>query len=86
MSTRIKRTYNLPEPVVHAVRELADKQVASSQDAVVELAIEELARRVREAEEGEAWSRAAHDPLYNAEVGRLEEEFDAADTETWPPA
>jgi Arc/MetJ-type ribon-helix-helix transcriptional regulator len=86
VSTRVKRTYNLPEPVVHAVRELAAKGIASSQDAVVELAIEELARRVREAEEEEAWSCAAADPLFKAEVGRLEREFASAGAETWPPA
>ncbi len=83
---RVKRTYNLPAPAVSAVRELADRRIAPSQDAVVEMAINELVRRVREADEEEAWSRAADDPLFTGELARLDTEFGSADAETWPPA
>ena len=85
-SDRVKRTYNLPAPVVSAVRELADRQIAPSQDAVVEMAISELVRRVREADEEDAWSRAAGDPLFTGELATLDTEFRSADAETWPPA
>jgi hypothetical protein len=86
MPTRVKRTYNLDPRTVRAVRELADDyDLAPSQDAVVELAIAELRRQVREREESEAWDRAAKDPTYRAEVGALEQDFLAADLETWPP-
>jgi hypothetical protein len=86
MATRVKRTYNLDPRTVRAVRELADEYgVAPSQDAVVELAIGELRRQVRDREESEAWGRAAKDSTYRAEVEALEREFLAADLETWPP-
>lgn len=84
--TRGKRTYNLPYETVRTVRRLAERGVAPSQDAVVELAIEELARRIREAEDAEAWTRAAEDPLFSGEMRSLDAEFAAADAETWPPA
>jgi hypothetical protein len=86
MATRTKRTYNLDPRTVRAVRELADEYgLAPSQDAVVELAIGELRRQVRDREESEAWDRAAKDPSYRAEVEGLEHDFLAADLETWPP-
>lgn len=85
-NTRIKRTYNLPPHAVKAVRELADRGVAPSQDAVVELAIDEFARRTRETDEEAAWERAATDPLFRGEIKRLDAEFEPADEETWPPA
>lgn len=86
MSTRVKRTYNLAPRTVHAVRELSDRYgVAPSQDAVVELAIDELQRYVREREESVTWERAAVDPAFQAESQALEETYRAADVETWPP-
>jgi len=86
VATRVKRTYNLDARTVHAVRELSDRYgVAPSQDAVVELAIDELRRQVREREESDAWERAAADPAFRAESQALEEAFRAADLETWPP-
>lgn len=85
MATRVKRTYNLDPRTVHAVRELADRyDVAPSQDAVVELAVDELRRRLIERDESAAWERAATDPGYQAEVQEIDEAFRAADRETWP--
>ena len=85
MATRVKRTYNLDARTVHAVRELSDRYgVAPSQDAVVELAIDELRRQVREREESDAWERAAADPAFRAESQALDEAFAAAALETWP--
>lgn len=83
--TRAKRTYNLANETVQTVRRLAERGVADSQDAVVERAIEELARRIRESEEAEVWARAAEDPLFTGEMRSLDAEFAAADAETWPP-
>ena len=55
---RTKRTYNLPERTVRRVRELADGgQVGSSQDAVVETAIERLYDQVRADEDARAGPR-----------------------------
>lgn len=84
--TRTKRTYNLPYETVQTVRRLAEHGVAASQDAVVERAIDDLARRIREAEEADAWARAAEDPLFTGEMRSLDAEFAVADAETWPPA
>ena len=82
----MKRTYNLTPRTVHAVRELSDRYgVAPSQDAVVELAVDELRRQVLNREEAEAWERAAADPAFRDETQALEDAFRAADLETWPP-
>ncbi len=85
MSNRVKRTYNLSAGTVRRVREMAEQYgVASSQDAVVELAVGELERRLRDAEEGAVWEAAAADPLFQAEVEELDAAYRSADRETWP--
>jgi hypothetical protein len=85
MAARVKRTYNLAPATVRRVRELADDDaVAPSQDAVIELAIEELDRRLREGREGDAWAQAANDPDFGAEVAAVEMAYASADAETWP--
>ena len=81
----VKRTYNLDPRTVHAVRELADRfGVATSQDAVVELAVDELRCLIAEREESAAWERASTDPEWLAESRDLEEAYRSADLETWP--
>jgi predicted kinase len=85
MATRVKRTYNLAPGTVHRVREMAERYgVAPSQDAVIELAVEELERRIREQREADAWEEAADDPQFQAEATELEAAYGAADRETWP--
>lgn len=85
MTERVKRTYNLSANTVHRVREMAERYgVASSQDAVVELAVDELERRLRDAAEAAEWEKAASDPSFQAEVGDFETAFRTADRETWP--
>ena len=85
MSARVKRTYNLSSSTVQRVREMAEQyRVAASQDAVIELAVDELERRLRDAEEAAAWERAASDPAFAAEAGDLEAAYRTADRETWP--
>jgi hypothetical protein len=82
---RTKRTYNLPDRTVTLVRELsAGYGVADTQDAVVELAVDELARRLRESEEADVWATAPADPEFVSEVQAIEREFASADAETWP--
>ncbi|MFH1474582.1 MAG: hypothetical protein ABIG85_01855 [Chloroflexota bacterium] len=84
---RTKRTYNLPQRTVSVVRELAAAHgVASTQDGVIELAVDELARRLREDAEAELWAEAAVDPAFRAEAADLEEAYGSADRETWPRA
>lgn len=85
MESKLKRTYNLSAATVRTVKELAgDYHVAGSQDAVVELAVTELRRRVRDEEEAAAWDRAAGDPDFQAEVDSIQADFAGADADTWP--
>ena len=85
MPERTKRTYNLAPSTVQVVRELVDEYgVASSQDAVIELAVEELERRVRDDREGEAWAAAADDPEFLSETAGISVAYRSADGETWP--
>lgn len=85
MATRVKRTYNLAPRTVKRVREMAERYgVAASQDAVIELAIDELERRMSDAREGAAWEAAASDPTFVAEAEELGAAYRSADRETWP--
>ncbi len=83
--TKQKRTYNLAPRTVRAVRELADEyHAAPTQDAVIEMAVDELQRRLREVAEADAWEAAASDPQFLAEASELEDAFATPDRETWP--
>ena len=85
MEGRVKRTYNLSASTVRAVRELAGEyRVARSQDAVVELAVEELSRRIRDIDEATAWERAAADPAFRAEVDAVDADLPVTDQDVWP--
>src|SRR5574338_1670125 len=85
MATRVKRTYNLSPATVRQVREMAEQyRVAPSQDAVVELAVDELERRLRDESEAAAWAGAASDPEFAAEASDLDAAYRTADRETWP--
>ena len=80
---RTKRTYNLPERTVRRVRELAaGGQVGSSQDAVVETAIERLYDQVRADEDSRRWAEAAEDRDFQAEMAAIARELDEPDR--WP--
>jgi hypothetical protein len=59
-------------------------QVAPSQDAVVELAVDELERRLRDEREAAAWEAAASDAAFISEADDLERAYRTADRETWP--
>ena len=85
MTGKVKRTYNLAPATVQRVRELAEEYaVAPSQDAVIELAIDELERRLLEQREADAWAAAAFDPEYQREVRSIDDAYRPADAETWP--
>jgi hypothetical protein len=81
---KTKRTYNLSHRTIETVQALAERKVAPTQDALVELAVDELARHVREADEAEAWAAAAADPAFLAEAAELEAVYGDAAAETWP--
>jgi hypothetical protein len=83
--TRVKRTYNLAPATVKRVREMSERYgVASSQDGVIELAVHELERRLRDEREAAAWEEAASDPGFLIEADDLEVAYRSADRETWP--
>jgi len=83
MLTKTKRTYNLsPEAIAH-VRDLAGREdTASSQDGIVELAIERLYRDVRDQDEAARWASAADDPEFASEMRAISASF--GDSESWP--
>jgi len=83
MVAKVKRTYNLSERAVRSVRELSVR-CDRSQDAVVELAVEDLERRLLDAEEARVWAAAAEDPDFRREAEGLEAAYRSADAETWP--
>lgn len=83
MSTKTKRTYNLSTAAIEHVRDLATRgDVATSQDGIVEIAIERFYREVRDQEEAALWARAATDTAFQAEMRTLAAEF--RDLEAWP--
>ena len=85
MASRVKRTYNLAPRTVHRVREMAERYgIAPSQDAVIELAVDELERQLRDQREADAWAQAAADRGFQSEVTEVEDSYRAADHETWP--
>lgn len=82
---KTKRTYNLSGETIRTVRELSERYgLGRSQDAVVELAVEELDRSLRDADEARAWAAAAQDPEFKRESDGLEAAYRSADAETWP--
>jgi hypothetical protein len=85
VATRTKRTYNLSPATVRRVRELAETYgVAPSQDAVIELAVDELDRRLREEREAALWEQAATDAEFKQEAQEIQAAYRSADRETWP--
>lgn len=84
---KTKRTYNLSPRTIETVQTLvAERGVAPTQDALVELAVDELARHVRETDEADAWAEASADPEFISEAEDLEAAYRTADAETWPRA
>ncbi len=81
---RVKRTYNLSPETVLTVRELADQaHVAPTQDAVVERAIQSLARRVRDREHARRFAACAQDPEFVGEMEEIAAEFEQDDRAAW---
>ena len=81
MTARTKRTYSLRPETVTRVRELAARY-GSSQDAVVDRAVEEFERGRRDEDEAQAWSRAAEDPDFRRESDEIAATYDHPDR--WP--
>ncbi len=81
---KIKRTYNLSPMTVGLVRHLAEvAQVAPTQDAVIEAAIQSLGRRVRDEEHTRQFAACARDPEFQREMAEIGTEFEADDRAAW---
>jgi hypothetical protein len=81
MSLRTKRTYSLRPETIGRVRELAARY-GTSQDALVDTAVERLDRALRDEDEARAWASAADDPEFRAELREIAATFD--DSDRWP--
>jgi hypothetical protein len=81
MANRTKRTYSLRPETVLRVRELAARY-GTSQDALVDTAVERLDRTLREEEETNAWASAGADPDFLTEARQITAIFD--DPDRWP--
>jgi hypothetical protein len=81
MANRTKRTYSLRPETVSRVRDLATRY-GTSQDALVDTAVERLDRTLREEEETSAWASAAADPDFIAEARQVAAVLDEPDR--WP--
>jgi hypothetical protein len=83
MEPRTKRTYRISARSQARVRELTTRYgVASSQDGVVEVAVDRLYREVEAETETARWSEAADDREFRDEVSALARTFERA--EAWP--
>ncbi len=83
MSERMKRTYNLRSETVGRVRELAAAYGGStSQDSVVELAVDRLYRERIEEQEAALWAQAADDVEFRAEMRTIARDY--GDRTEWP--
>lgn len=83
MSTKTKRTYNIsPESVATVKRLVEERHLAPSQDALIEQAISELARRVRDIDDARLWDEARSDAGFQAEAQQLDDDFPGGDLHT----
>lgn len=85
LGRRIKRTYNLRPDTVETVRRLADAHVGTTQDAVVERAVRDLDRAVRDQLHTHAWAEAGRDPAFQAEVQAIWDGLASDDRRAWEP-
>lgn len=84
MNTKAKRTYNIsPEAIATVKRLVEERHLAPSQDALVEQAIAEFARRVKDADEARLWAAAGADARFQAEAAQLDAEFAPDDLHAW---
>ncbi|MGI8826353.1 MAG: hypothetical protein ACR2JC_12030 [Chloroflexota bacterium] len=64
-------------------RLVEERHMAPSQDALVEEAIAELARRVRDTDDARLWQAAADDAEFRAEGEQLDAGFAKDDLRAW---
>jgi hypothetical protein len=80
----MKRTYNLSPETVATVKRLAEiDHLAATQDAVVDYAIAELSRRLRDTQDARIWSAAGDDDTLRHELRDSEADLPAANLAAW---
>lgn len=73
---RVKRTYHPSPAAVATVKGLVEVEgVATSQDALVEHAIAELDRLVRDTHGAHLWTETARDHVFQAELRQIDEQL-----------
>jgi hypothetical protein len=81
---RVKRTYNLSPDTIATVKRLVEvEHLEPTQDALVERAVAELARLVRDAHDARLWSDAAQDEELQAELQQIEGDLPPGDLARW---
>jgi hypothetical protein len=80
---RIKRTYNLRPATVETVKRLVDANVAPTQDALMERAVHDLDREVRDQQHTRLWAQAGQDPEFQAELRRIWDGLAVDDHRAW---
>lgn len=84
MSIKTKRTYNIsPEAIATVKRLVEQRHLAPSQDALIEQAIADFARRVRDVDDAQLWEVAGADSQFQAEMETLDVEFIRDDLRSW---
>ncbi|MGH2391006.1 MAG: hypothetical protein ACRDIE_22640 [Chloroflexota bacterium] len=82
-SMRIKRTYSLSPAAIATVKRLVEvDHVAATQDALVEQAITELDRFVRDARDARLWSEAALNAAFQDEIAQIDKDL-PSDEAAW---
>ncbi len=85
IAPKVKRTYELSAETVRWIKETAlTGSLGRSQNDVVELAVHELRRSVREEERRRRWAAVASDAASSAALQSLDTAYATADSETWP--
>jgi hypothetical protein len=79
----VKRTYNLRPATVETVRRLVDARVAPTQDALVERAVRDLDREVRDREDTRLWAEAGREPAFRAAMQAIWDGLAADDHRAW---
>ena len=81
---RIKRTYNLSPAAIATVKRLVEvDHVAATQDALVEHAITELDRIVRDGHDARLWVEMALDAEFQAELVQIDTDLPNDDPARW---
>ena len=80
----IKRSYNLSPDAIVTVRRLVEvDHLASTEDALVEQAIAELDRTVRDVRDTQLWGVATLDAEFQAELAHIDVELPTDNPARW---